>query len=155
MRQSYLCSWRANGPAANTLRAGCAFARRARRRSEVLNSYLQAGVRRNLRTRTRRFRLRGKALRSRFGFGRWRRASFVRENNPATRVRRSPHVGSWRTPQCRVTARARLEVSVGHLLHVLARLAKCGHAPASIHGTFARIVSRERLVQIAVISIEQ
>src|ERR1700751_4110742 len=155
MQQSCLCNSRANGLAANTLRAAYAFARRARRRSEVLNSYLQLGLRRNLRMRTRRFRLRVKALRSRFGFGRWRRASFVRENNPATRVRRSPHVGSWRTPQCRVTARARLEVCVGHLLHVLARLPKWGPAPASIHGAFARIVSCERLVQIAVVSIEQ
>src|ERR1700751_1335499 len=104
---------------------------------------------------TRRSRRREKAFESSCGFGRWRRASFVRKNNPATRVRCSPHVGFWCDPRRRVTARARLEVCVGHLLHVLARLAQCGPATAWIPGAFTRVVSCDLFVQVAVTTIEQ
>src|SRR5271168_3917961 len=81
--------------------------------------------------------------------------SFVRKNNPAIRIGFPPDLNPLWIPDRKVATRARSEVCVGHLLHVPTRFRNCWNAANSIHEVLARIVSRERFIDISVVAIEQ
>src|SRR6202050_5208605 len=81
--------------------------------------------------------------------------SFVGENYPAIGIHFAAHRGPWRLPKRRVASRSGLEISMSYFLHVLLRLAIPRHSPGLIHCAFARVVCRECLGQVAVVSIEE